>query len=327
MLKLPHRRQFLHLAAGAAALLTSPRIARAQAYPARPVRIIVGFPPGGVNDLHGRLFGQWLSERLRQQFFVENRAGAGGSLAAEAVAHAQPDGYTLLITTASDSWNTALYDNLKFDFVRDILPVAGMSQFAAALVSLPSFPARTVPDLLAAVKNNPGKITIASAGVGSISHMSWELFKSKTGADMLHVPYRGEGPAISDLLGGQVQVMMPSLPPSIEHIRAGKLRPLAVTAASRVDALSGIPTIGEFVPGYENTAWVGITAPRNTPADIVATLNREINAALDDPKIKARLAELGMSAFANSSADFARFVAGYTETWVKTIRAANIRAE
>jgi len=318
---------------GAAALVAAaPAIAGAtrafaQSYPSRPIRWIVSFAAGGANDIVARLLGQFLSDKLGQQFLVEVRPGAAGNIATEAVTHMPPDGYTLLLINSQNAINVALYEKLGFDFVRDILPVAGMSQFAAALVALPSFPARTVPDLLAAVKNNPGKITIASAGVGSISHMSWELFKSKTGADMLHVPYRGEGPAIADLLGGQVQVMMPSLPPSIEHIRAGKLRPLAVTAASHVDALPGVPTIGEFVPGYENTAWVGITAPRNTPADIVATLNREINAALDDPKIKARLAELGMAPFASSSADFGRFVVRYTENWAKVIKAANIKAE
>ena len=324
-MKLP-RRQFLQLATGAAAMPALSGTARAQSYPTRPVRILVGYPPGGVNDLHARLFGQWLSERLGQQFFIENRAGAGGTLAAEAAAHSAPDGYTLLLTTAGDARNTALYDNLKYDFIRDLVPVASFTKFASALVALPSFSARTVPELLATLKANPGKITIASAGVGSISHMCWEVLKAMTGVDMLHVPYRGEGPAFPDLLGGQVHVMMPSIPPTMEFIKAGKLRPLAVSTASRTDALPGVPAISEFVPGYEVASWVGITAPRNTPAGIISVLNRELNAALDDARIKARIAELGMSVFANSSAEFARFVAGYTESWAETIRAANIKA-
>jgi tripartite-type tricarboxylate transporter receptor subunit TctC len=256
-LKLPHRRKFLHLAAGAVALPMVSRIATAQAYPSRPVRIVAGFPPGGVNDLHARLFGQWLSERLHQQFVVENRPGAGGSLAADSVARSQPDGYTLLLTSASDSWNTALYDNLKFDYLRDLVPVASLTRFTGVLVVHPSHPAQTVPELIAGIKRNPGKVSMATAGVGSASHIYWELFKSITGVDMVHVPYRGEGPALVDLIAGQIPMMIPSLPPSIEYIKAGRLRPLAVTVASRDEALSEIPTMNSFLPAYEANAWVG----------------------------------------------------------------------
>ena len=260
-MKLPHRRQFLHLAAGAAALPPISRIARAQAYPSRPVRIIVGFPPAGSNDIHARLIAQWLSERLAQQFIVENRAGAGGSLATETVVRAAPDGYTLLEAAANDSWNATLYDNLKFNFVRDIAPVASISRTAGVLVVHPSVSAKSVPDLIAYAKANPGKITVASAGVGSGPHVYRQLFKSMTGVDMLHVPYRGGGPALADLLAGQVQVYFGVLTSTVEYVRAGKLRALAVTAAARSEALPEIPTVGEFVLGYEATGWQGIVAP------------------------------------------------------------------
>jgi len=326
-LKLPHRRQFLHLAAGTAALPAMPRFASALDYPSRPVRIIVGFPPAGSNDIHARLIGQWLSERLGQQFIVENRAGAGGSLATETVVRAAPDGYTLLEAAANDSWNATLYDNLKFDFVRDIAPVASISRTAGVLVVHPSVSAKSVPDLIAYAKANPGKATVASAGVGSGPHVYWQLFKSMTGVDMLHVPYRGGGPALADLLAGQVQVYFGVLTGTVEYVRAGKLRALAVTAAARSEALPEVPTVGEFVPGYEGTGWQGVGAPRNTPAEIINKLNKEINAGLADPRLRARIADLGGTVSVSSPADFGKFIVEYTEKWGRVIRDANIKAE
>jgi tripartite-type tricarboxylate transporter receptor subunit TctC len=318
-MKLP-RRNFLHLAAGAAALPAVPRIAWAQAYPSRPVRLIAGFPPGGVLDLFARLIGQWLSERLGQPFIVENRAGAGGNLAAEAVVKAPPDGYTLLQIGAHNAWNVALYDNLTFNFIRDIAPVASIYRGPAVLVVHPSFPAKSVPELIAHAKANPGKINMASGGVGSAQHVYGELFKMMTGVDMLHVPYRGGGPALTDLLAGQVPVMFDTLATSIEHIRAGKLRALAVTSATRSEVLPDIPTVSDFVPGYEGTGWQGIGAPRNTPAEIIDKLNKEINAGLADPRMKARIADFGYTVFASSAADFSTFIAAYTEKWAKVIK-------
>jgi tripartite-type tricarboxylate transporter receptor subunit TctC len=318
-MKLP-RRQFLHLAAGAAALPAITRFALAQAYPTRPVRIVVGFPPGGVLDLFARLIAQWLSERLGQPFIVENRAGAGGNLAAEAVVKAPPDGYTLLQIGAHNAWNVALYDNLSFNFIRDIAPVASIYRGPGVLVVHPSFPAKSVPELIAHVKANPGKINLASGGVGSAQHVYGELFKMMTGVDMLHVPYRGGGPALNDLLAGQVPVMFDTLATSIEHIRAGKLRALAVTSATRSEVLPDIPTVSDFVPGYEGTGWQGIGAPRNTPAEIIDKLNKEINAGLADPRMKARIADFGYTVFASSPADFSTFIAAYTEKWAKVIK-------
>jgi tripartite-type tricarboxylate transporter receptor subunit TctC len=326
-MKLRSRRQVLHLAAGAAALPALPRIARAQAYPTRPVRIVVGFPPAGVTDITARMIGQWLSERLGQQFVIENRPGAGGNLATEAVAKAAPDGYTLLLTASNDAWNAALYGNLKFNYIRDIVSVASISRGMGVLVVHPSVPAKSVPELIAYAKASQGKITIASAGIGSAGHIYWELFKSMTGADMLHVPYRGGGPALTDLLGGQVQVFFSTLISSIEYIKAGRLRPLAVTAATRTVLLPDVPTVAEFVRGYEATIWVGIGAPKNTPNDIIARLNWEINAGLADPRLKARFAELGDAVFASSPAEFAKLIADETEKWAKVIRAANIKPE
>jgi tripartite-type tricarboxylate transporter receptor subunit TctC len=318
-MKLP-RRQFLHLAAGAGALPAVSRIARAQTYPSRPVRLIAGFPPGGVLDLFARLIGQWLSERLGQPFIVENRAGAGGNLAAEAVVKAPPDGYTLLQIGAHNAWNVALYDNLSFNFIRDIAPVASIYRGPGVLVVHPSFLAKSVPELIAHVKANPGKINLASGGVGSAQHVYGELFKMMTGVDMLHVPYRGGGPALNDLLAGQVPVMFDTLATSIEHIRAGKLRALAVTSATRSEVLPDIPTVSDFVPGYEGTGWQGIGAPRNTPAEIIDKLNKEINAGLADPRMKARIADFGYTVFASSPADFSTFIAAYTEKWAKVIK-------
>jgi tripartite-type tricarboxylate transporter receptor subunit TctC len=318
-MKLP-RRQFLHLAAGAAALPAVSWIAWAQTYPTRPVHLIAGFPPGGVVDVFARLIGQWLSERLGQVFVIENRAGAGGNLAAEAVVKAPPDGYTLLMIGSNNAWNVTLYNNLSFNFTRDIAPVASIYRGPAALVVHPSFPAKSVPELIAYAKSNPGKINMASGGVGSTQHVYGELFKMMAGVDMLHVPYRGGGPALSDLLAGQVPVMFDTLATSIEHIRAGKLRVLAVTSATRSEVLPDIPTVGDFVPGYEATGWQGVGAPRDTPAEIIDKLNGAINAGLADPKMKARIADFGYTVFASSPADFATFIAAYTDKWAKVIK-------
>jgi tripartite-type tricarboxylate transporter receptor subunit TctC len=284
IVKLP-RRRFLHLAAGAAAIPVASRIANAQAYPTRPVRIVSGFPPGGVNDLYARLIGQWLSERLGQQFIVENRSGAGGTIAVDAVVRAAPDGYTLLLATSADAWNATLYDNLKYNFIRDMAAVATVSRGPGVLVAHPSVPPRSVPELIAYARSNPGKISVASAGVGSAPHMYWELFRSLTGVDMLHVPYRGGGPALTDLLGGQVQVYFGTTASTIEYIRTAKLRPLAVTGATRAAVLPDVPALAEFLPTYEASIYVGIAAPRDTPAEIVDKLNQEINAALADPRL------------------------------------------
>ena len=314
------RRNFLHVAAGAAALPALSRIAWAQAYPARPVRLIAPFPPGGVVDLYARLVGQWLSEHLGQPFVIENRAGAGGNVGTEVVVHAPPDGYTLLQLSSSNAWNATLYDNLKFDFIRDIAPVASIYLAPAVLVVHPSFPVKSVPELIAYAKANPGRINMASGGVGSAQHVYGELFKMMAGVDMLHVPYRGGGPALADLLAGQVPLMFDTLATSIEHIRAGKLRALAVTGAVRSQVLPDTPTVGDFVPGYEGIGWQGVGAPRNTPAEIIDKLNKEINAGLGDPRIKARVADLGGTVFISSPADFGAFIAAYTEKWAKVIK-------
>jgi len=318
------RRNFLHVAAGAAALPALSRIAWAQAYPARPVRLIAPFPPGGVVDLYARLIGQWLSEHLGQPFVIENRAGAGGNVGTEVVVHAPPDGYTLLQLSSSNAWNATLYDNLKFDFIRDIAPVASIYLAPAVLVVHPSFPVKSVPELIAYAKANPGRINMASGGVGSAQHVYGELFKMMAGVDMLHVPYRGGGPALADLLAGQVPLMFDTLATSIEHIRAGKLRALAVTGAVRSQVLPDTPTVGDFVPGYEAIGWQGVGAPRNTPAEIIDKLNKEINAGLGDPRIKARVADLGGTVFISSPADFGKFIAVYTEKWAKVIKFAGM---
>jgi tripartite-type tricarboxylate transporter receptor subunit TctC len=325
-MKLP-RRNFLHLAAGAAALPVIPRIAWAQAYPARPVRIIVPIAPAGSADIVARLIGQWLSERLGQQFVIDNRPGSGGNIGTEAVVRAPADGYTLLVVGAWNAINATLYENLKFSFIRDITPVAGVARYSNVMVLHPSFPAKTVPEFIAYAKANPGKISMASAGNGTPSHVSGELFKMMAGINMVHVPYRGGGPALTDLLGGQVQVMFPTTVSSIEYIRAGRLRALAVNSATRSDALLDVPTVGEFLPGYEASGWSGIGAPKNTPAKIVDKLNTEINVALADPNMKARLADLGGEVLALSPADFGNLIADETEKWGKVIRAANIKPE
>jgi tripartite-type tricarboxylate transporter receptor subunit TctC len=324
-MRLP-RRQFLHLAAAAAGFAVC-HPARAQTYPTRPVRIISGFPPGGINDTYARLIGGWLSEHFGQQFIVENQPGAGGNLAAQEVARSTPDGYTLLLTTSADAWNSTLYNNLSFDIVRDFIPVATMSRGAGILVVNPALPDKTVPELLADAKSNPGKITVASAGVGSAPHMFWELFRSVTGVDMVHVPYRGGGPAVVDLLAGQVQVYFGTFASSLQQVRAGKLRALAVTSATRAAVLSDVPALAEFLPGYDASIYVGIAAPRGTPAETVAALNQAINSALTDPKIMQRIAELGDTTLSLSPADFQKLVVAETAKWQKVIRVANIRAE
>jgi tripartite-type tricarboxylate transporter receptor subunit TctC len=326
-MKLPHRRCFLHLAAGAAALPVVSQIAQAQAYPSRPVRLIVPIAPGGATDILARLIGQWLSERLGQPFIIDNRPGAGSNVGTEAVVRAPADGYTLLLCSVTDAINATLYDKLNFNFIRDIAPVAGLIRGTHVLVVNPSVAAKTVPEFIAYAKANPRQLNMASAGTGTGVHIAGELFKMMAGVDMVHVPYRGGGPALNDLLGGQVQVMFPTSVASIEHIRAGRLRALAVTAATRSDQLPDIPAVAEFVPGYEASVWFGIGAPRNTPAEIVDKLNKEINAGLVDPKFKARLADLGGTVLAGSPADFGKLIAAETEKWGKVIRAANIKPE
>jgi len=325
-MKLP-RRNFLRLAAGAAVLPALPRIARAQAYPSRPVRILVGAPAGGAFDILARLVGQWLSERLGQPFIVENRPGAGTNIATEAAVKAAPDGHTFLVFDASPAINTTLYDNLNFVFLRDIAPVASIVRSPLIMVVNPAIPAKTVPEFIVYTKANPGKINMASTGNGATPHVTGELFKMMAGVDMVHVPYRGAAPAITDLLSGQVQVLFISPLVSIEHIKTGKLRGLAVTSATRWQGLPDIPTVGEFLPGYEASIWFGLGAPKATPTEIVDKLNNEINSALDDPKIKARLADLGGVPMPMMPADFGKLIADETEKWGKVIRAANIKAE
>src|SRR5262245_31211338 len=324
-MKLPHRRQFLQRAAGAVALPVVSQFAWAQAYPSRPARIIVGVAAGSAPDIFARLIGQWLSERLGNPFVVENRSGGGGNIATEAVVNSQPDGYTLLMVATNDAINATLYEKLSFNFIRDIAPVASMVLSSNVMVVHPSVPAKTVPEFLAYTRANPGTVNMASPGIGTSSHVAGELFKMMTGVDMAHVPYRGAGPALTDLLGGQVQVMIASTAASIVYIRSGKLHPLAVTTSSRLEVLPGIPTVGEFVPGYQASGWFGIGAPKNTPAEIVDKLNKEINAALADPKFRSRLADLGGTPFPGSPTDFRRHIADETEKWGKVIRAGNIK--
>jgi len=291
------------------------------------VRIVVGFAPGGGADLAARLMGQWFSERLGQQFIVENRPGAGANIAMDAVAKAVPDGYTLLLVSPGAAINATLYEKLPYNFVRDFAPISGFLRVPNIMVLNPSVPVKTVPDFITYAKANPGKVNMASAGSGSSVHVSGELFKMMTGVDLTHVPYRGAGPMLSDLLGGQVQVAFPDIGSSIEHVRSGKLLAIAVTTANRSEALPGVPTVGEFVPGYEASNWWGIAAPKNTPTDIVAKLNAELNAAVADPKIKARFADLGGTSLAGSPADFAKLIADETDKWGKVIRAARITPE
>jgi tripartite-type tricarboxylate transporter receptor subunit TctC len=319
MLKLP-RRRFLHLAAGAAALPVVPRIAMAQAFPTRPVRIVVPFAAGGATDIIARLIGQWLSERLGQQFVIENRPGAGSNIGTEMVVNAPPDGYTLLQVGASSAINATLYEKLSFNFLRDIAPVSGIISIPFIMAVNPSFPAKTVSEFIAYARANPGKVNMASGGNGTAGHLSGELFKMMAGINMVHVPYRGEAPALTDMLGGQVQAMFGTMPASIEYVRAGKLRPLAVTSARRSELLPDLPTVGDFVPGYETSAWQGIGAPKNTPAEIINKLNEEINAGLADPKIKTRVADMGGTVLAGSPADFGKLIADETEKWGKVVK-------
>ena len=321
------RRKFLHLAAGAAALPFAPHVARAQVYPTRPVRLIVPLAPGGATDIVARLMGQWLSERLGQPFIIENRPGAGGNIGTDTVVKARPDGYTILMASTTNAINATLYDKLNFNFIRDIAPVATISRNTLVMVVHPSLPAKTVPEFIAYAKANPRNLNMASPGNGSPNHVSGELFKMMTGVDMVHVPYRSGGPALTDLLGGQMQVMFPAIVSSIEYIRADRLRALAVTAATRSDELPDIPTVAEFVPGYEASNWFGVAAPKATPAETVEKLNEEINAGLADPKIKARLAELGAMVLAGSPADFGKLIAEDTEKWAKVVKSAGIKPE
>jgi tripartite-type tricarboxylate transporter receptor subunit TctC len=323
-MKLP-RRRFLHLAAGAAALPAVSRVARAQAYPTRPVRIVVGFTPGGANDIVARLIGEWLSERLGQPFLIENRPGAAGNIAAEAVVRAPPDGYSLLFAGTPNTVNATLYDKLNFNFVKDIVAVASLIRTFYVMEVNPSVPVKTVPEFIAYAKANPGKINMASSGIGGGHHLAGELFKMMTGAQMVHVPYRGAAPALTDLMAGQVQVMFDNMVSSIEFIRSGKLRALAVTTATRSVVLPDIPTVGDFISGYEASGHQGIGAPRNTPIDIIDKLNKEINAGLVDPKLKARLADLGGTVLVGSPADYAKLIASEVEKWGKVVRAGNIK--
>ena len=319
------RRQFLHLVAGAVAHQVVPRIARAQSYPSRPVRIVVGFAPGGPNDINARLIGQWLSERLGQQFIVDNRPGASGNIAMESVVKSPPDGYTLTMVALSSAVNATLFSNLPFNFLRDIAPVGCISRNIFLMEVHPSVPAKAGPELIAFAKANPNKLNMASPGSGSGPHMASELFKLMTGITMTHVPYRGSGPMLNDLIGGQVQFAFDGISSSIGHIRSGRLRALGVSTAARIEMLPGLPTVGEFVPGYEASGTQGLGAPRDTPTEIIDRLNREINAGLTDPMMKARLADLGNEPLPLSPAEYGQLLADETEKWGKVVRAANIK--
>jgi len=325
-MKLSHR-QFLRMVAGAAVLPAFSRIVRAQAYPTRSVRLVVGFPPGQTADLIARLMGQWLTERLGQPVIIDNRPGASSNIATELVVRSPADGYTLLSVNSSNLINATLYEKLPYNFLRDIDPIASFSRVALVMEASPSFPARTVPEFIAYAKANPGKINMASGGTGNSTHVTGELFKMMAGVNLLHVPYRGSPPALTDLIGERVQVMFDVLSSSVEHIRSGRLRALAVTTATRSEALPDIPTLGEFVPGYEASALAGVGAPKGTPAEIIEKLNREINAGLADPKMKSRFADLGLTPLSLSAADFAKLVIDETEKWGKVVKFANIKPE
>jgi tripartite-type tricarboxylate transporter receptor subunit TctC len=321
------RRQFVHLAAGALALPAISRVAWGQTYPSRPVRWIVPFSPGGGTDILARLIGQWLSERLGQQFIIDNRPGAGSNIGTEAVVHAPPDGYTLLLAASVHAINASLYDKLSFNFIRDIAPVAGITRVPNVMVVNPSVPAKSVPEFIAYARANPGKINMASAGIGTSQHVAGELFKLMANINMVHVPYRGTAPALTDLLGGQVQVLFLSPASSIEYIEAGTLRGLAVTSAARSRALPDLPTVGDFLPGFEATLIYGLGAPKNTPPEIIDKLNKEVNAGLADPNINARLADLDGTVLGGLPADFGKLIADETEKWRRVIRLANIKPE
>jgi tripartite-type tricarboxylate transporter receptor subunit TctC len=325
-MKLP-RRKFLQLVAGAAALPAMSRIGWTQAYPSRPVRLVTGFAPAGGSDVVARLIGHWVSERLGQSFIIENRPGAGGNIGTESVVRAPPDGYTLLLVTFANVVNATLYKKLNFNFIHDIAPVAGLIRAPDLMAVHPSVPARTVLEFIAYAKANPGKITMASAGNGSSGHLAGELLKMMVGVNLVHAPYRGNGPALTDLLGGQVQLMFPTSPSSVEYVKSGKLRGLAVTGTSRSETLPDLPTVGEFVPGYEVSALYGIGAPKGTPAEVIETINKESNAGLANAKMKARFVDLGGTVIPGSPADFGKLIAEETEKWAKVIQAANIRVE
>ena len=324
-MRLP-RRQFLHLT-GAALALPFVSMARAQAYPARPVRLILGYPPGGSADITARLMGQWLTERLGQSVVIENRPGAGTNLATETAVRAAPDGYSLLLVAPANAINATLYDKLNFNFLRDIAPVAGIIRFPNVVVVHPSVPVKTIPELIAYAKANPGKLNMASSGNGSTIHMSGELFKMMTGVDLVHVPYRGGALALTDMIGGQVQVMFDNIPTSAEHVKSGKLRGLAVTSTARSDVLPELPTVAEFIPGYEASAWYGIGAPKDTPPEIIEKLNKEVNAILADPKAKARFTELGASLLPGSAANFGKLVADETAKWGEVVKFCGAKAD
>jgi len=325
-MKLP-RRKFLELAGTVAAAAAFPQFASADDYPSRPVRIVAGFAAGGGVDITARLIGQWLTEHLGQSFVTENRPGAGGNIGTEAVVNAAPDGYTLLLATVPNAVNASLYEKLKFNFIRDIAPVAGIIRVPMVILLNPSVPVKTVPEFIAYAKANPGKVNMASAGNGSAPHMAGELFKMMTGVNLVHIPYRGQGPALTDLLGGEVQVLFATAPGTTEYIATGKLRALAVTSAARAEVLPELPPVGDFVPGYETSQWYGLAAPRNTAAEIVDKLNREINAAIADPGMKARLAAIGGEPLPGSPADFGKLIAEETEKWAKVVRTAGIKPE
>jgi tripartite-type tricarboxylate transporter receptor subunit TctC len=321
------RRRFLRLAAGAAALPAISRLARAQSYPARPVHIIAGFAAGGGVDITARLIGQWLSERLGQSFVIENRPGAGGNIGTETVVNAPPDGYTLLLATVPNAVNATLYEKLNFSFIRDIAPVAGIIRVPMVILVHPSVPAKTVPEFIAYAKASPGKVNMASAGIGSAPHMAGELFNVMADVNMVHVPYRGQGPALADLLGGQVQVLFATTPGTTDYVRTGRLRALAVTTGSRAEVLPDLPTVADSVPGYEASQWYGVGAPKGTPAEIVNKLNKEINAAFAEPRMKARFADIGGEALAGSPSEFAMFIAEETEKWAKVVKFAGMKPE
>src|SRR5262245_45423045 len=325
--KFSHRRRFLHLAAGAVAAPAVARIARAQAYPTRPVRIVVGTVAGATPDIVARLIGGWLSDRLGQPFVIENRPGAGGNLGAEVVVRAAPDGHTLHLAAAANAINATLYSNLSFNYLRDMAPVAGFARIPLVMEVNPSVPAKTVPELVALAKASPGKLNMASGGIGTPQHVSGELFKLMAGVTMQHVPYRGAALALTDLISGQVQVMFDTIPASIQFIRTGKLHPLAVTSATRLDILPDLPTVGDVLPGYEATSWSGIAAPRGTPADVVQKLNQEINAALADPGVVARIADLGSTVLPGSPVEFGRLLAEETDKWAKVVKFSGARSE
>ena len=321
------RRQFLYLAAGAAVLPAASLVAKAQSYPTRAVHIVVGFAAGGGVDITARLIGQWLSDRLGQNFIVDDRPGAGGNIGTDLVVNARPDGYSLLLATVPNAVNATLYDKLSFNFIRDIAPVGGIIRVPMVMLVNPSVPAKTVPEFIAYAKANPDKINMASAGIGSAPHMAGELFNVMAGVKMVHVPYRGQGPALTDLLAGQVQVLFATTPGTGEYIKTGKLRALAVTTAARVEVLPDLPTVGDFVPDYEASQWYGIGAPKNIPADIVGTLNKEINAALADPKMKARLATIGGVPLPGSPSDFGKLIVEETEKWAKVVKFAGMKSQ